>query len=70
MFNRHLLKTILSFCAVIISGLVLLVVLDSYKEKEQEAAASKVVPAPVIPIPKVETKTPIKKSTTTKPVQR
>ncbi len=34
MFNSHLLKVILGFCGVILAGLISLVIIDSFKDKD------------------------------------
>ena len=76
MFNKHLLKVIIGFCGMITLGLVSLVIIDSFKLKNQEPAqAVTSFPPQQIPQPEVKPKPPIKKSApaktpTTKPVQR
>jgi hypothetical protein len=62
MFNRHLVKVILGFCGMILFGLISLVVIDSFKDKEP-AQVIKVTP-PVEPTPKPQSvKKPVKKIT-------
>lgn len=62
MFNGHLLKVIVGFCGVIILGLISLVFIDSFKEKDIDKKAK----APIIET-QAATKTPVD-SRTTKPV--
>ena len=64
MFNKHLFKVIAGFCAMIIVGLVSLVVIDSFKGKEQKASsATAVEEAPVsTTLPLVKKDAPAKKA--------
>lgn len=66
MFSSHLIKVIVAFCGMIVFGLASLVIIDSFKDKEEDQVASPVVAEPVV-LPKTEvkipTKTPAKKTT-------
>ena len=69
MFNRHLLKVILGFCGMILVGLILLVVINSYKNdtSDQQAQVPIVTPPPVNKVPiKVVPKKPTHKITNLK----
>lgn len=63
MFSKHLLKVIIGFCGMIILGLATLVVIDSFKDEEQnqQATAPSVENTNPVKVP-VKTPTPNKKT--------
>ncbi len=72
MFNKHLFKVIAGFCGMIILGLILLVIIDSYQPKNK---VSKVVPEVqatnnINSKPKSVTLPSVKKSTVSTPKKR
>ncbi|MDE2030813.1 MAG: hypothetical protein KGI58_00935 [Patescibacteria group bacterium] len=45
MFNKHLFKVVIGFCGMIIIGLVVLVVIDSFKQEDNPVNVSTQVQA-------------------------